>query len=95
VRFVIRGRPFDLTPEAVVAAIAGVPPDPLVRYAVRIGDHWYPPKQVLARATGLPPAAFTTQDAYRIVSRLGFEVVSADTVRPDGIVSDSPESGRD
>lgn len=72
--FTLRGNPFSLTYEAVIAAMRDVPAEPINRYVVEVGDRVYPPKQVLARSTGLPPIAFTTQDAYRLLNRLGFSV---------------------
>ncbi|MDA8192552.1 MAG: hypothetical protein M0Z53_00950 [Thermaerobacter sp.] len=79
-QFVLRGEAFELTPEAIAQQVDGVQPQPFARYAVKIGSVWYPPKQVLAQVTGLPVAAFTTQDAYRIMHRLGFPVVLAATL---------------
>lgn len=76
-QFILRGEAFDLTSEGVARVVEGLAPQPFARYAVQIGSTWYPPKQVLAQATGLPVAAFTTQDAYRIMHRLGFTVVLA------------------
>lgn len=72
--FTLRGNPFSLTHEAVIAAMRDVPAEPIRNYVVAVGDRVYPPKQVLARVTGLPPIAFTTQDAYRLLNRLGFSV---------------------
>lgn len=72
--FTLRGKPFSLTYEDVVRAMQGVPAEPIKRYVVEVGDRVYPPKQVLARVSGLPPIAFTTQDAYRLLNRLGFSV---------------------
>ncbi len=72
--FTLRGKSFSLTYEQVVFAMRGVPAESINRYVVEVGDRIYPPKQVLARVTGLPPIAFTTQDAYRLLNRLGFSV---------------------
>jgi hypothetical protein len=81
-QFVVRGQSFELTPEDVERIMAGVDPQPYARYAVKIGTVWYPPKQVLSIATGLPVAAFTTQDAYRIMARLGFLIIEAKDLEP-------------
>lgn len=72
--FTLHGRPFTVTPEQVVETMAGVTPQSIARYRVQVGERWYPPKQVIAVVTELPPIAFTTQDAYRILERLGFAV---------------------
>lgn len=74
--FTLRGKSFSLTDEKVIEAMHDVPAEKINRYVVKIGDRIYPPKQVLARVTGLPAIAFTTQDAYRVLERLGFSVVS-------------------
>ena len=90
-KFTLRAQTFELSRDAVEDAVHGMVPDSLVKYAVKIHGKWYPPKQVLAAATGLPVVAFTTQDAYRIIHRLGFPVVLAssladrqDAERPEG-----------
>ena len=80
-QFILRGESFDLTAEEITKAVNGAIPQPFARYAVHIGGVWYPPKQVLSIATGLPVVAFTTQDAYRIMHRLGFTVVLAETLK--------------
>lgn len=72
--FILRGKPFSLTYEDVVRAMKDVPAEPIKRYVVEVGDRIYPPKQVLAQVTSLPAIAFTTQDAYHILNRLGFSV---------------------
>lgn len=77
---IVRGQTFQITVEDVLRATTGVAPAPLARYAVRLHDQWYPPKQVLSLVTGLPVAAFTTQDAYRTLHRLGLHVIEASQI---------------
>lgn len=72
--FILRGKHFTVTPEEVAQTMQGTVPQPIARYHVAVGGQSYPPKQVLAQVTGLPAIAFTTQDAYRILNRLGFAV---------------------
>ncbi len=83
---VLRGQSFSVSVEDVVRVTDGVRPESLVRYAVKLHDQWYPPKQVLSLVTGLPVAAFTTQDAYRTMQRLGLVVVEASSLT----VGDAP-----
>ncbi len=90
-QFVLRGQSFDLTVDSVSQAMAGITPQPFALYAVKIGELWYPPKQVLSVTTGLPVAAFTTQDAYRIMHRLGFPIVLADTLAVSPMATQRPE----
>jgi hypothetical protein len=70
--FVISARRFDLDREAVERAVEGVLPEPLHEHYVVVGGRRYPPKQVLVEATGLDRADFTTHQARRILTRLGF-----------------------
>lgn len=72
---ILRGKLYRVTVEQVQQVTQDVDPAPLTRYAVRVQDRWYPPKQILSLVTGLPVAAFTTQDAYRAMQRLGMEVI--------------------
>ena len=77
VKFVIRGRVYDIRRDDVVKAVEGVEPEPMSgkrKYYVEIGGKRYPIKQVVALVTGLPRIAFTAMDAYRILTKLGFEV---------------------
>ena len=75
--FTIKGKVYYITREDVINAIKDVEPDPLTgkrRYYVEINGKQYPIKQVLSLVTGLPRIAFTSMDAYRILTKLGFEV---------------------
>jgi hypothetical protein len=77
---ILRGKPYSVTVEQVQQLTQDVDPAPLARYAVRVHNRWYPPKQILSLITGLPVAAFTTQDAYRAMQRLGLEVVEKSAI---------------
>jgi len=77
VKFTIRGKVYDITREDVVNAVKDVEPEPLIgkrKYYVEINGKQYPIKQVVGLVTGLPRIAFTAMDAYRILTKLGFEV---------------------
>lgn len=65
---------FDLTPEGVGQSVAGVEPEPIREHYIVVAGRRYPPKQVLALATGLDRADFTTHQARAILRRLGFGV---------------------
>jgi hypothetical protein len=52
----------------------GVPAKPLGKYKVSINGEDYPPKQVIALSLGKDLVAFTTMDASRILTALGFDV---------------------
>jgi hypothetical protein len=79
---VLRGKAFAVTVEDVLRVTQQADPAPLARYAVRLHGRWYPPKQVLSLITGFPVAAFTTQDAYRTMQRLGLEIIEASAIQP-------------
>ncbi len=72
--FTIGGHSVTLTKDGVVAALRGVDPGAVKKYRVRIGDQDYPIKQAVSVAANVPTAAFISTDAYRILTRLGFEV---------------------
>lgn len=69
---------YRLSNADVERAAAKVEPRSTEKYAVMIGGRAFPPKQLIEVSLHLPPMAFTTMDAQRILTRLGFEVVSLD-----------------
>ena len=73
-KFVIRAREYEISAESIQVAMKGVQPKGSSKYSVRINDVDYPTKQVLEKVTGLPPIAFTTAYAYRILDKLGFKI---------------------
>ena len=76
--FELRGQQFDLSRSDVEERLKHVEPKTVTKYQVRINGTAYPPKQALAAAIGKPVANFTTMDATRILSKLGFEVIGTD-----------------
>jgi hypothetical protein len=68
----IAGRRFELDREAVERALTPELPEPLRDHYVVVAGRRYPPKQALAAVTGLDRADFTTHQARRILTRLGF-----------------------
>ncbi len=87
--FKIKGAWYEITREDVIAATRDVRPnaaDARNRYFVTLHGRQYPIKQVVRLVTGLVPPVFTAQYAYRILSRLGFEI----SERPDLKVYSAP-----
>jgi hypothetical protein len=76
--FKLRGKTYRLSKADVERAVAKVEPRSTEKYAVMIGERAFPPKQLIEVSLHLPPMAFTTMDAQRILTRLGFEVISSD-----------------
>ncbi len=68
----VSGHQYDLDPRSVEAALDGVLPEPIHKHFVVINGRRWPPKQVLALVTGLDRADFTTHQARRALTRLGF-----------------------
>lgn len=71
---VLQGKRFTIT-RAEVETVREQSPETPQRYVVRIGDKDYPIKQAVSAALRVPPVAFTSQHAYRWLSKLGFEIV--------------------
>ncbi|MDX2701405.1 SCO5918 family protein [Streptomyces sp. PA03-6a] len=71
-RCIIAGYPFDLTPSEVQQAMSGVSPEPLAGESVRIGQQYYPVKQVGAVITRQDRRDFTAAEVTRAMTRLGF-----------------------
>jgi hypothetical protein len=68
----ISGRKFRLDQARVCEALADQLPEPLHEHYVVVDGRRYPPKQVIAAVTGLDRADFTTHQARRVLTRLGF-----------------------
>lgn len=95
--FTISGQRFDLERSRVERAVGDVLPDPLHKHYVVVRGRRYPPKQVLACATGLDRADFTTHQARRILRRLGFvaaRAVNDEESHDDDDAGDGPYGGR-
>lgn len=74
--FKLRGKVYRLSKADVERAAAKIDPRATDKYAVMIAGRAYPPKQLIEETLQLPPVAFTTLDAQRILAKLGFEIVS-------------------
>jgi hypothetical protein len=72
--FTIGGKEVTLTKRSIEEAVRKTEPGPIRRYSVIVKGVRYPIKQVVSLASGQPPAAFIATDAYRVLTRLGFEV---------------------
>lgn len=95
-RFTVSGQQFELERAGVEGCLLAVLPDPVYEHYVVVRGRRYPPKQVLSCATGLDRADFTSHQARRILTRLGF--VAARAGRRDGEMqageSQEPGSGQ-
>src|SRR5579864_2011521 len=77
----VAGHQYDLNPQAVEEAVHGALPEPIQEHFVVINGRRWPPKQVLALVTGLDRADFTTHQARRALTRLGFPAARAASSR--------------
>ncbi|HVX69715.1 MAG TPA: hypothetical protein VHA79_08505 [Mycobacteriales bacterium] len=82
-RMIVGGRELDLTMEEVAHKMRGVQPEPIREHIVEMFGTVYPPKQVLATVTGWDRQSFTTMEAQRVLSKVGFICRRAGH-RPDG-----------
>jgi hypothetical protein len=77
----VSGHRYDLDSRSVEAALQGQLPEPIHEHFVVIHGRRWPPKQVLALVTGLDRADFTTHQARRALTRLGFSAARAASPR--------------
>ena len=78
--FTLRGAALSITPTDILRVTRDVQPTPIDvrnKYFIELHGQRFPIKQVLRLVTGFPAAGFTAQDAHRILSRLGFDIVPA------------------
>src|SRR5580700_4249267 len=68
----ISGQQYDLDARRVQEALQGELPEPITEHFIVVNGRRWPPKQVLALVTGLDRADFTTHQARRALTRLGF-----------------------
>ncbi len=73
-RFILKGKAYELTREEVESIMAGIQPETLRQYFIIINGKKFPPKQVIAEALNLGKVQFTTMAATNILERLGFKL---------------------
>jgi 5-methylcytosine-specific restriction protein B len=78
----IAGRPFVLRRGDVIHAVSDVDPEPIASQYVVIGSRRFPPKQVISEVTGLDRADFTSHQARRTLTGLGFTAGRRGAGRP-------------
>ena len=77
-RVKINGKLYSLDRLMVEKKTSGVAPEIGRRFFIAIDGQRYPLKQVLAAATDLPAVALSTNQAFNILNRLGFEILDAE-----------------
>ena len=97
----VSGHRYSLDSRSVEAALQGALPEPIHEHFVVINGRRWPPKQVLALVTGLDRADFTTHQARRALTRLGFPAGrgagrrTRHQLTPRAAMSPPPASGTD
>lgn len=79
-RFTVGGKEYDLTKDRVISAMRGVPSERIQKHIVEIDGETFPPKQAFATVTGRARSSFTTNEAQRVLRRLGFVCRTASQV---------------
>ena len=69
----VGGRDFTLTKQDVESRMEGEAPELIQKHMVEVNGQVFPPKQVLGHVTGWPRSSFTTFEAQRVLSRIGFD----------------------
>ncbi len=81
--FVVGGRAISLTKEQVRQAVQGRPLEAVRTIYVVVNGEAIPIKQALSLSTGWSRDSFTSHEAYRVLSRLGFTCGRTDSGRSD------------
>jgi hypothetical protein len=71
-RFTLRGEMFEKERNDFIKAMINKEPGRIQKYSTMINGNRYPIRQVIASATGLPPIAITSQEAYRVLEKFKF-----------------------
>lgn len=90
----VSGHRYSLESHEVEAVLQAALPEPIHEHFVVINGRRWPPKQVLALITGLDRADFTTHQARRALTRLGFTAGRAAGSRAQNPATSSAEPPR-
>jgi hypothetical protein len=74
VKFTLRGRSFEKEKADVTKAAKGLTPGRIQKYSAVVNGTSFPIRQLVSALTDVPAIEITSQDAYRILQRLGFEI---------------------
>lgn len=69
--FVVGGEEYKFDRNRVEFVMKEVAPEPIQKHLVELLDTVYPPKQIFSKMTGRRRVTFTTQEAVRVLSKLG------------------------
>ncbi len=91
-KFVVGGEEYDLTRHEVEHRMRGVEPEEIRKHVVEMLGTVYPPKQVFGTVARRPRTSFTTMEAQRVLTKLGFRCRTVGSL-PDGTASWSIDGG--
>ena len=74
ITFTIGGHEFSLSADDVERKLKGVEPEEIQQVYAEVAGKRYPVKQALAVSAGLIRSGFTTQNAVRVLRKLGFKL---------------------
>lgn len=69
------GRFYNLERRNIENVLKSAEPENGQRFFIASGGKKYPLKQVFSLATGVPTMAFPTNQAFSVLSRLGFAII--------------------
>ena len=72
--FTVGGEQFSIDRKEVERKLKNVKPEPIQKIYVVVNGTKFPIKQALAVSAGMIRAGFTSQYAFRILRKLGFEL---------------------
>ena len=78
ITFTLRGKTFEKCKNDFINAAKVLKPGRVKKYSTVVNSKRYPIRQVLAAVTKLPSIAITSQDAYRVLEKVGFTVDTAE-----------------
>lgn len=64
----------EITKEKILHTLNGIVPLHIYKYYIIIYDKKFPIKQIIAETLKISPMAFTSQQAYKILQKLGFDI---------------------
>ncbi len=74
-RVTLSGLVFNITKEDVGKKLRGIQPEEgRAKYFAEVGGKKYPVKQVISQTLNLARVAITSQQAFAILRKLGFEI---------------------
>jgi hypothetical protein len=71
-RVTVGGEEYEFTKKQFEDAMRGESAEPIREHVVEMNGTVFPPKQVFATVTGRERQSFTTNEAQRVLTRLGF-----------------------